>query len=395
MRMRPITMSLLPIVARCPASWALPHAEEAEPSEPSQRGTAIHAFLADVSERGRDAALERVPPEYRAACEAIDTDRIPSHLGAEVTFRLDVRSDEAQEIGRDIDRSTYADMAEDPWVIYGTADLVGIGGGVVVVYDYKTGWSEQDRAEDHWQLRGLALAAARAYGTSHARVGIIRVPENGNPWYDVAEIDAFELDQIAADLARVLDQRVVAIEDLREGRTPTVTTGRHCRYCPAFLSCPAQVGLLRAVAAAPEKLDEEIAALTPEHAAKAYHRISQVRMVLDRAEKQLRSIAERQPIDLGNGRKYGPVEQTREKIVGDVALPVLREHFGAEVAEAAAEISVTKTRLRDALRGYAQRTGEKITHLERQALEVLRQNDCIEETFVTKLAEYEAEKVER
>src|SRR5690606_37815558 len=187
--MMPITMSRLPIVARCPASWALPHAEEAEPSEPSQRGTAIHAFLADVSERGRDAALERVPTEYRAACEVIDTDRIPLHLGAEVTFRLDLRSDEAQEIGRNIDRSTYADMDEDPWVIYGTADLVGIGSdGVVVVYDYKTGWSEQDQAGDHWQLRGLALAAARAYGVSHARVGIIRVPETGTPSYDVAEI---------------------------------------------------------------------------------------------------------------------------------------------------------------------------------------------------------------
>src|SRR5690606_19690363 len=284
--MTPITMSRLPIVARCPASWALPHAEEAEPSEPSKRGSAIHAFLADVSKHGRDAALDRGPEEYRPACELIDTDRLPTHLAHEVAFRLNLRTGAARELGRNIDRNYELDRSDwDEYCIDGTADLVGIDDedDAVVVYDYKTGWSAQDDAADHWQVKALALAAAWAYGKSNARIGIIRVWETGKVSYSVAELDAFDLDVVAADLHRVLDARARALEDLRAGRTPSVTTGRHCRYCPAFYACPAQVALVRQAAAAPEDLERRLAELiTPENAVLAYHRIVEVQMVLDR-----------------------------------------------------------------------------------------------------------------
>lgn len=390
--MKPITMSRLPIVARCPASWALPHAEEAEPSEPSKRGRAIHAFLADVATHGRNAALERVPEEYRPACELIDTDRLPTHLAAEVTFRLDVLRREAVEVGRDLNRSTYAERTGEDWVVYGTADLVGIDddADAVVVYDYKTGWSAQDDAADHWQVKALALAAACAYGKSNARIGIIRVWETGHVSYRVAELDAFDLDVVAEDLHRILDARARAWEELRAGRAPSVATGRHCRYCPAFHACPAQVALVRQAAAAPEDLERKLAELiTPENAAKAYHRIAEVQMVLDRVMKQIKALAEKAPIPLGNNRMLGPVERTRESIVAEKALPILREHFGDEVAEAAAEVAITKTRLRDALRGYAQRTGERLTHVEQQALELLRKSGGVQVSTSRTIAEYE------
>ena len=393
--MKPITMSALPIVARCPASWALPHAREADPSEPAERGSAIHAFLADVTKHGRDAALERVPEEFRPACELIDTDRLPTHLAAEVTFRLDLRGERAEEVGRDLDRSTYAKRTGEAWVVYGTADLVGIDeeSDAVVVYDYKTGWSTQDDAADHWQIKALALAAAWAYGKANARVGIIRVWETGRVSYDVAELDTFDLEGAAEDLNRILDARVKAGEDLREGLAPSVTTGRHCRYCPAFHACPAQVALVRQAAAAPEDLERKLAELiTPENAAKAYHRIAQVQMVLDRVKKQIHALAEKEPIPLGNGRMLGPVERSRESIVGEKALPILREHFGAEVAEAAIEISLTKGRLKNALQSYAKQTGSKITHVERQALDLLRKSGGVSVSTSRTVAEYEVNK---
>lgn len=391
--MTPITMSRLPIVARCPASWALPHAEEAEPSEPSKRGRAIHAFLADVSEHGREAALERVPEEYRAICEAIDTDTLPTHLAHEVAFRLNLRTGAARELGRNIDRNYEIDRSDwDEYCIDGTADLVGIddAADAVVVYDYKTGWSAQDDAADHWQIKALALAAARAYGKSNARLGIIRVWESGAVSYDVATFDAFDLDRIEVDLCAVLDRRFDAVDEIRAGRVPTVTTGRHCRYCPAFHACPAQVALVRQAAAAPEELERKLVELiTPENAAKAYHRIAEVQMVLDRVKKQIHALAEKEPILLGNGRMLCPVERSRESIVGEKAMPILREHFGDEVAEAAAEVAVTKTRLRDALRGYAQRTGEKFKHVEQQALELLRKSGGVQVSTSRTIAEYE------
>lgn len=393
--MKPITMSALPIVARCPASWALPHAREADPSEPAERGSAIHAFLADVTKHGRDAALERVPEEFRPACELIDTDRLPTHLAAEVTFRLDLWGERAEEVGRDLDRSTYAKRTGEAWVVYGTADLVGIDeeSDAVVVYDYKTGWSTQDDAADHWQIKALALAAAWAYGKANARVGIIRVWETGRVSYDVAELDTFDLEGAAEELNRILDARVKAGEDLREGLAPSVTTGRHCRYCPAFHSCPAQVALARQVAAAPYELDRQLAELiTTENAAKAYHRIAQVQMVLDRVKKQIHALAEKEPIPLGNGRMLGPVERSRESIVGEKAMPILREHFGAEVAEAAIEISITKGRLKNALQSYAKQTGSKITHVERQALDLLRKSGGVSVSTSRMVAEYEVNK---
>src|SRR5690606_19492231 len=393
--MTPITMSRLPIVARCPASWALPHAEEAEPSEPSRRGRAIHAFLADVSVHGREAALERVPEEYRAICEAIDTDKLPTHLAHEVAFRLNLRTGAARELGRNIDRNYELDRSDwDEYCIDGTADLVGIDDedDAVVVYDYKTGWSAQDDAADHWQIKALALAAARAYGKSNARLGIIRVWESGTVSYDVATFDAFDLDRIEVDLCAVLDRRFEAVNEIRAGRVPTVTTGRHCRYCPAFHACPAQVALVRQAAAAPEDLERRFAELiTPENAALAYHRIVEVQMVLDRVMKQIKALAEKAPIPLGNNRMLGSVERTRESIVAEKALPILRDHFGDEVARAAAEVSITKTRLRDALREYAQRTGEKLKHVEQQALELLRTSGGIQVSTSHTIAEYEVE----
>lgn len=394
--MKPITMSRLPIVARCPAAWALPHAKEAEPSEPSQRGSAIHAFLADVSEHGREAALERVPEEYRAICEAIDTDKLPTHLAHEVAFRLNLRTGAARELGRNIDRNYEIDRSDwDEYCIDGTADLVGIDeeSDAVVVYDYKTGWSTQDDAADHWQIKALALAAAWAYGKANARVGIIRVWETGRVSYDVAELDTFDLEGAAEDLNRILDARVKAGEDLREGLAPSVTTGRHCRYCPAFHACPAQVALVRQAAAAPEDLERKLAELiTTENAAKAYHRIAQVQMVLDRVKKQIHALAEKEPIPLGNGRMLGPVERSRESIVGEKAMPILREHFGAEVAEAAIEISITKGRLKNALQSYAKQTGSKITHVERQALDLLRKSGGVSVSTSRTVAEYEVNK---
>src|SRR5690606_41932369 len=94
--------------------------------------------------------------------------------------------------------------------------------------------------------------------------------------YDVATFDAFDLDRIEVDLCAVLDRRFEAVNEIRAGRVPTITTGRHCRYCPAFHACPAQVALVRQAAAAPEELERKLAELlTPENAAKAYHRIAE------------------------------------------------------------------------------------------------------------------------
>lgn len=393
MSRRAITMSRLPIVVPCPSSWALPHVTT-EAGAPAKRGSAIHAFLAAVSEIGREKALASVPEEYQDACEAIDTERLPTHLAPEVAFLLDLETGEAEELGRDIDRRYPADLG--PMQIVGTADLVGIdeGSDAVVVYDYKTGWAAQEEAGLHWQIKSLALAAARAYGQSAARIGIIRVPETGRPSYDVAELDAFDLDAIEAELRRTLEKVAQAREAVEAGRTPDVHMGSHCRHCPAAYSCPGQVGLLRAVAVSPDVAEPALDELTPELAAEAYRRSQRIEEMLKRLRAQLEGVATRAPIPLGNGRELGPVTMRREKLFADVALPILREHYGEGVAKSAVELTTSKSAIRDALRPYAKRIDAKITHLEKEALELIRAADGVQVTESTRIAERKIQKEE-
>lgn len=387
---RPITMSRLPIVVPCPASAALPYVTR-DVGAPAKRGSAIHAYLAEVSQVGREKALASVPEEYLDACEAIDTERLPTHLAPEVAFLLDLETGEAEEIGRDIDRRYPDDVG--PMQIVGTADLVGIdeGAGAVVVYDYKTGWAAQEEAGLHWQIRGLALAAARAYGQSAARIGIIRVPETGRPSYDVAELDAFDLDAIEDSLRRTLARVAYWREAVAAGRTPDVHMGSHCRYCPAAYSCPGQVGLLRAVALSPDVAEPALDELTPEVAAEAYRRAQHIEAMLARVKAQLEGVATRAPIPLGDGRELGPVTMRREKLLADVALPILREHYGEGVAKAAVELRTSKKAIRDALRPYAQRLDAKITDIEREALDLIRGADGVKVSESTRIAERKAQ----
>lgn len=386
--MRRVTASRLPIIEACPASWALPHAVE-EAGEPAQRGSAIHAFLAAVHTKGRDAALEAVPEEYRAACEVIDVERLPTHLAVEVAYAYDPERGSAREIGRDTGRD-YS--AARPGEIAGTADLVGLDGSdTVVIYDYKSGWSNQVAAREHAQLRALALMAARTHGASAARIGIIRLWESGVATYDVAELDAVDLDEVELELGRTLYEVRAAEHAIEQGRIPDTRPGPHCRYCPAAATCPSQTALVRQAVAAPAELDAMIGiALTPEIAARAYERIREVRAVIGRVEAQIYAMASREPIDLGGGKFLGLRTSERESIDGDKAMPLLRQSFGAEIAEAACEAKITKTRLRDALRIYATKTGAKLAQVEREAMAALRAEGAVEVKRSETIGEYDA-----
>jgi hypothetical protein len=75
--------------------------------------------------------------------------------------------------------------------------------------------------------------------------------------------------------------------------------GDHCRYCPAFRVCPAQVHLLRGGFA---EDNEDITDLPA-----AYERVTRLDRALKVAKDQLREHALREPIPLGDGRVYGMI----------------------------------------------------------------------------------------
>lgn len=357
------TFSGLQRLAVCPASGVLPRTQTVTP--PAERGSALHAFLADLaSGLSEEQALARVPEEYRDACESMGDvlEQVPVEAvyEAEVSLTYQPETGMARWLGKDLARA-YVDIRENE--VVGTVDLLGIASDAVVVIDWKTGRGNAPSPSRNWQLRAAALAAATLYRRSKAVLAICRRPEGESPFWDVAELDAFGLDDTAAELRAMLAR-------VTPDAKPVL--GEHCRYCPSFLHCPAQAALVRRMAAEPEAVGRDIRALiTPENARLAYQRVKLVREAMKQVEAAIHAYASEHPIDLGDGVVFGPTETRWEELDGGVAYEVLQDLFGLEVADNACEKSTSKAAIERALRKYAL-TGESVAELKRRALEEIR-----------------------
>lgn len=334
---RPITTgSGLERVAVCPGSAVLP--QTGATSDDAERGRVIHRFL-EIAGKDRAAALAEVPDDLRPACEALDLAKLPTNprlYAAEVAFAYHTVTGKARELGRGIGRKYDCATTE----IAGTADVIALlEPDAVFVADFKTGWSRRPRAAQSLQLRFYALAAARAYGRTHAVVQMIRVFDDGEVYTDEATLDAFDLDSFALDLGTLASEIEGARQLYAEGVEPEMVEGAHCRWCPAFPRCPAKAALI----ASPPSLE-----ITPEGAAKAYERLRLYRQALDKAEEILKDYARATPIPLPDGTVYGPRYDSTKRLDGKVAAKVLREWFG-DAAEAGIEIEVTQASIKRAL----------------------------------------------
>ena len=369
--MRP-TASSLERAGRCVGSAILPRVDEV--TDAASRGLAIHTFLARVAEVGREEALGEVSEEFRPVCAAIDLDVLPTsalEVIAELAVAYDPESGAARELGRNIGRR-YPPAGPGEFV--GTADIVTLSAAEVFVADFKTGHGLITPAKENPQLRFLGLAAARLFGRRQLRVSLIRIAEDGTPFFDSADLDALELDAIeeeVRDLARRLDQ---AKDLLTLGEPPPVTTGIHCRRCPSLVYCPGQTALVKKLGGHPEAVaDEIVAALTPEQAATAWARMKVVEEVLRRTREALYAYARDNGIHLPNGVVVGEVETHRRQLDGRLAFEVLERLHGHDVARAAVDVEASQASIERALRGVAEATGEKLAKLKRRVMAELEQ----------------------
>ena len=344
-------------IAACPTSEILPHVKET--SDDATRGTIIHAFLDDVAKHGREEALARAPEEYSLVCAAIDTDRLPigAAFRSEVAFAYDTVKGTAREIP--VRNRQYVGLAETE--IAGTADVVAeIDADTVYVGDYKTG--HHPPPPDSHQLRDYALFAARAMGKSQAIAEIIKVRDDGTVWRDRKEFDAFELaiqEQVIRDTLRAVEKADPA----------KVTVGEHCRYCPAFKSCPATLALAKQVAAN----ELEIPPLTKETAALALERVKAVKKVLSSVEAEIKAFAERESIPLQNGKTYGPRPWMQREIVVEKAMPALIEKYGLAAVDAAFPRRATVSAVEKLAKEAAIAAGEKVAPATRALMQELEQ----------------------
>jgi RecB family exonuclease len=284
----------------CPASETLPHVriQNAHASE----GTALHAFMQIYLESGwdRDAALRFMQANHAAyydAALALPVDMLtwPARAAAEVACRVNLLTG-AAEVGVELGGHRAYPQARPAWEVWGTLDVVGdIAGRTVIVRDYKFGFDPQDQPGESWQMR---LAAMAVFGD---RVNFPHVESVETQIVTVRDglfhVDPHVFTRAACDAYR---QEALAIAAaLYAGDTGTPTTGDHCTYCPAFKACPAQVGLLMQLVSGEEVADGLALA-------EQVRAIDRARKVLDKTHKEMKALALREPIDLGDGWCYGP-----------------------------------------------------------------------------------------
>lgn len=334
-------MSRLPTMSQharamaCPASEALPHAEQ-QATEVADEGTEKH----------QDAALEvlgearepRHPEWLDGLRESGALDALRGYI-VEAALTYDVAFDDGAYLGSDLGRQ-YGDLL--PTETAGSADYLLVKDEAVVVVDLKTGRHEV-KVEENKQLLSLALAACRAHLKPRATVAILWAPEGMTPRWDWWDVSAERLQRHARELAdALLVKTAEAREDVAAGRPPRhLQQGSHCHFCPAQAACPARSSMVRA-ASEPTYRAEWTAAVARGDTAGVSMAMKALRAEADEMERVLRAMARTGPVDVGDGRSLILRTVERESIDAAQAWPVLASLLGGEGARAAVTMEASK-----------------------------------------------------
>lgn len=164
----------------------------------------------------------------------------------------------------------------DGATVKGTADHFAYGpDDTLYVDDLKYGWRAVD-PENNWQLLSYAVGASQFYPHLQSVVMTIHQPRPHHPLGKVRGV-TITRDEL---LAKVQEMRAI-VQRIQSGDR-TLTTGKHCDYCPAAVFCPAhQQSGMNAVDVSVQGVPDH---LTPEALA------SELR-ILKRAEEMIKARA--------------------------------------------------------------------------------------------------------
>lgn len=396
---------------QCLASTVLPRVQDSEPSEPAEKGKAIHAFLADAAKVGKEAALEEVSEEYLEICAAIDLSKIPTvdaeRYAHETAMAYDALEDRARIIGYDVGRN-YGELADGE--IPGTIDVLGLteDGEGVVVGDYKSGRLAVPPPKKNWQLKIGAVAAARKFGRRYAVLMIIHTPEGSKPWVEYGRLDAFELDEAAEQLRELVLQRRQLVKAFLQrgfaGLGTSIVRGPECTYCQSFAFCPAQTSHVRAVLGDPLAFQRELVTLiSSEQVGLAKVAFDELKALVKHLEEQIKGCATQRPATLPDGRFYGPVQQPDDELDAGVVLRVMDGWLPELVAgdvdkvrrllRTAVEMSASKASIERALQEIAPRGA--LASMKREAFARIKAAGGVKEGVKLVVREYSGEAPKR
>lgn len=356
--------SSLDRVSLCAASAALPQIIDAndtdEQMSAKKRGTAIHAFLDNVAKLGRAAALELCDPTWRERCESIDVAKLADVLkfSTEVAIAYNWRDDTARMLYPKAPRVYEIDLDSE---IAGTIDVAAYDPKASRVYsgDFKGPRAWLPAPEASMQLGLGALALARIHGADSAEVEYMRVLDDGNTRRMRASLDVFALEGAADRIRRTMGlvEETRAIVDA--GKSPNVTEGPWCRYCPARLHCPAKTAGMLAALTGPVAmvLGEDVApdatlslrdGTTPAQAAQVYEKLRRAKDLLAQMEGVIYAYAKLTPIpvraeDDGSQRFFGELRRPGNDVLdGAIVHRVVTAKYGAEAANSVVTMETTK-----------------------------------------------------
>jgi len=338
------TASSLERAVACPASCAIPVRVRAS-SDAASRGNEIHGFIEAVlaGHKTREAALADVPLEWRGTCAALDWDAlvgdlVPGTVRVESAYALNYVTGAVRFLGSSLGRN-YPPTGENE--IVGTSDIDGEHvEGLPAVDDVKTGQPTTE-CRKNWQMRFHAFVRHKLTGEPDILARLKYVGENGAIRVDGHLFEPFDHVDFLSDLGAAMQRiREVKLDALQ------VFPGEHCRYCPAYLSCPAKTALTRALVPELDSIDRLVGEMTVEQIAAAWVKLEAIKPLVKRLDAAMKDAARSQTIELPDGRVLREIEKGRSSIVGERAL-ALAEKYGAppdELAECLRRATWTEIR---------------------------------------------------
>lgn len=333
-----------------------------EPGRAAVVGVAAHARIAAALGLA-EPLLDGLSDDERRTVDA-QTERARAWLAgrpdlvtarAEVAFAWDTTQGKARALEPRHARD-YDDVARSREIPC-TLDLVAVTSPRrAVVVDWKTGRAAHvEPARDNAQLLLGALCARSHCGVSEVEIGIVYLGDGSEPArYSSAVVYDLELDAFAAELVALF--RSIPTADPR--------AGAHCteRYCKRLGQCPATVATLLEVGRPEEPAKWPVvvdprAIVSRAHAAWLLRAAKMASAVAAKAESAVREYTSAlgTPLDLGDGRVYGP-ERGPTRLDTATALHVL-EAEGVDL-DLAAPRSVSRDSIGEALRA---RGGEPVS----------------------------------
>ncbi len=330
--------SAIPRALRCIGSLVLPRQRYETAS--AEEGQDNHAEMEAAADIGN---IDALPDAVRALIDEGDT------LITETSFAYDVATD----TGRRLASEPRAYKGLGPFELGATPDLAIYRPGKLVVVDYKN-FEEVDDADENTQTATYALTLARAFGEDEVTVAIVYLGGLLRP--SIATLSALDLDAHAERLkalhARVMQARAA----FREGIVPDLATGKHCKYCEAFIAngnlCPKWAEFKKdSMSELPLKVEMALPLASDDDARWAVEVLERVDMFRTRLKAVIMARAAERPIPLADGRIYGKVQKLgKREIDADAAYALVRQKYGQEVADKSVQRKVAQKWIEDALK---------------------------------------------